>query len=189
MKQYARPALIAGLIGLAGCAQSGTTYGPSDRMTQIDSYYIDGAAGRDIKLEVWGDPFQMPKDVFARTVENDLKDAPLQDREPTHPTLTPNSSAKPIYRVVYVFNSGSLTGNDICKVGDYKWNGPPPSRVQATAAFCVLNRAITEITGEVNATSPSDVGFYRLTREMLADIFRPDVGRNMGPPPGAIRIN
>jgi hypothetical protein len=154
-------------------------------MVLIDGYYADGVADRDIRLVVFGNPFAMPQDVFARTVEGDLRDTPL-DGAPTHPTLTPGPTAKPIYRLIYVFDPAPATfGNAICELGLQRQSNPdfaPPSamvppqpgHVKAVAAFCVEYRSVSEISGQVDATMPADVGFYRLVREMEGRVFRRD---------------
>jgi len=179
---------VAASIGLVACAGTETVYDESYRKTQIDGFYDDGAGGRDLKLIVFGNPFAIPQDKFARVVEEDLRDAPLTSRQETHPLLTPGPTAKPIYRLVYVFNpTGGLFGNAICRHGlkaEANDDFPPAamptpttptSHIVATAAFCVEYRAVTEVSGQVDAASPGDVQFYRLTRQMMAEVFRPDV--------------
>src|SRR5271167_4802271 len=117
MKSVIRFFSLMSCVGLAACAGTPTTYSPSDPRTKIDAFYDNGAGGRDLKLVVFGDPFPVSKDVFARTVEADLHDVP-SFRQPTNVLLTPGPSANPIYRLVYVFGPTSgLFGNAICRHG------------------------------------------------------------------------
>jgi hypothetical protein len=187
MKPVVRLVTIAASIGLAACAAGGPMiYSESDPRTKIDAFYDDGAGDRDIKLIVFGDPFAMPKDSFARTVEADLRDAPTM-HQPTRALLTPGPTAKPIYRLVYVFNpTTGMFGNAICRRGlkaEANEDFPPASvdvparqgEVVAVAAFCVEYRAVSEVSGRTSATGPDDARFFTLTRAMMGQLFRPDV--------------
>jgi hypothetical protein len=187
MNSVLRLGALAACAGLAACAAAGPTiYGESNPRTKIDAFYDDGAGDRDLKLVVFGDPFPMPPDAFARTVEADLRGAPSM-HQPTRPLLAPGESAKPIYRLVYVFNPASgMFGNAICRRGlkaEANEDFPPastpsaamPGQVVAVAAFCVEYRAVSEVSGQTAATGPDDVRVYQLTREMMSQLFRPDV--------------
>ena len=191
MKSIVRLVSFASCVGLAACAGTPTTYSSSDPRTKIDAFYDNGAGGRDLTLVVYGDPFPVPKDVFARKVEADLRDVPTF-RQPTNVLLTPGPSANPIYRLVYIF--GPMTGqfgNAICRHGlkaEANDDFPPastmvpaqPGEVVATAAFCVEYRAVTEISGTTAATGPDDVRVAQMTRSMMAELFRRDVNWDTG---------
>jgi len=186
MKSFARATALAACVVLATCADAPTIYSPSDPRTKIDAFYDDGAGGRDLKLIVFGDPFPVPKEAFAKTVEADLRGAPTA-RLPTNALLTPGPTAKPIYRLVYVFNpTTGLFGNAICRHGlkaEANEDFPPAStevpaqqsEVLAVAAFCVEYRAVSEISGQTVATGPDDVRVSQMTREMMGQLFRRDV--------------
>jgi len=193
MKTYVF-AIGAACVGLMSCAGP-STYSASDPVVQIDGFYDDGASDRDLKLVVFGDPFPGPQDQFARTVEADLRDAPV-GKSPTRLLLSPGPSAKPIYRLVYVFSpSPDMIGNAICEhqlKPEANTDFPPAAsgapvpggEVFATAAFCVEYRAVSEISGQTPADGPGDVRLYNLTRQMAAEVFRPDIHPHTGNPLG-----
>ena len=179
------PAAMGVLLSLGGCSvpiltQSGTP------ISEIDGFYADGAADRDLKLLVHGNPFPMPQDGFDRVVETDVQ---IQTLRPlTHPQLRPDSSAKPNYSLVYVFSPApTLTGNDLClgrsdqgpasanTFGAIELPGPAGEEtVRVIGAFCVSGLARTEIVGQVQATDAADPRFLDLMRQTMFALFRPD---------------
>lgn len=187
MNRHLKYSVIAAGALLTACADQGMVYDASDPVVHISSFYSDGAAGRDLTLVVDGNPFSIPNENFARLVEADLKDNTIAERGPTQPLLTPGPSAKPLYRLVYVFEPRQgLYGDSICYANTPAQATPaaaagPNGKVTAVAAFCVGYRALSYITGETEVDGPGDVRFYRLTRLMEDAVFRPDV-RNSGPP-------
>jgi hypothetical protein len=188
MDRIVRTAAIAFCVGLAGCANTPSTFNPSDPHVKIDSFYSYGAGGRDLLLIVDGDPFPVPDAVFAQKVESSLDSAPVP-RQPTHPLLAPDDTANPRFWLIYVFNPpANLSGNDICQRGTSgatsKGFAPAqPGKVEAVAAFCVEGRALTEITGRTQADGPDDPRFREMTRLMMAAVFRSDINWETGAPP------
>jgi len=186
--------IVAACSVLAACAAD-STYAPSDPLVQIDSFYDDGAADRDIQLVVIGDPFPLPDQQFNRALEADLQNTPLA-RPPTRPVLAPGSSAKPIYRLVYAFNpSPDMFGNTLCRLGSKAesvndWPARPPGGpsptgdVHATAAFCVEYRSLSEISGQTIASGPADPHFVQMARLMMGEVFRKDIHPHTGNPNG-----
>ena len=185
MNRSVATALLMGCVGLAACADGPSTYSWSDYKNKIDAFYSNGVGGRDLLLIVDGDPFSVPDDAFAHKVEASLANAPIS-REPTRPLLSPNDTANTRYWVVYVFNPPTdLFGNDICQRGTSgaRSKGFGPSRagvVEAVAAFCVEGRALTETAGHTSADGPDDPRFTKLTRLMVADLFRTDLNWETG---------
>ncbi len=178
--------LIAACAVLAGCSGE-RTFEPSDPRMKIDGYYTDGAAGRDIKLKVIGTAFGADKDAFRRTLEADLQTTAMIGREPTRPQLNPGPTAKPLYRLAYAFNQPySIYGNALCQVAEEDAVPSMPGKVvNATAAFCVGGRAEAYISGSTEADGPGDARFHRLVRQMMDNVFRPDVRQEASPPPAA----
>jgi len=84
-----------------------------------------------------------------------------------------------------VFNpAGDLNGQQICyRRKEPQTVGEKTDMVQALAAFCVGGQAVTYISGQTGAAGPGDARFYRLTRDMMAAVFRPDVRWEASPPP------
>ena len=162
---------------MAGCAGGAETFSPSDPEIQISGYYNDGAADRDLRLVVIGNPFPaMADDAFKQALQNDLQSGSVLGRAPTTPKLDPGPSAKPIYRLVYAFGQPTpVYGNVLCQIDP---NHPVPVRpggeVTATAAFCVGGEAESFISGDAQAAGPTDPHFVELARQMMDDVFRPD---------------
>ncbi len=181
-RQYWLPTIALGAM-LAACTNQGMTYDASDPIVHIDGFYSDGVAGRDLMLVVDGNPFNMPSGDFARLVEADIKDNAIAQRGEAHPTLTPGPTAKPLYRLVYVFEPGQgVYGDAICYSNAPSQIAPAtPGKVTAMAAFCVGYRAMSFVTGETAADGPSDARIYHLVRHMEDAVFRPDV-KFTGPP-------
>ena len=177
MMQSSKVSLVAVCIAVAACADAARTYSPSDDQVQISGFYNDGAADRDLRLEVVGNPFpNIPDTAFRQAVEADLRGQPVAGRAPTAPKLDPGPTAKPLYRLVYAFGQpNAVYGNELCQI-DPKGARPvaPSATVTATAAFCVGGEAESFISGEVHATTPTDPGFVQLAQQMMDDVFRPD---------------
>lgn len=176
--------LLVLCAALAGCSGE-KTFEPSDPRIKIDGYYNDGAGDRDIKLKVIGNPFAAPPDAFRQTLEADLQSDSVLGRSPTHPQVHPGSSAKSLYRLAYAFNQPySVYGNALCQVREEDAVATPPSTVvNATAAFCVGGEAEAYISGQTPADGPNDPRFRQLVRQMMDNVFRPDVRQEASPPP------
>ncbi len=184
MKRTPFLSLIAVCTLVAGCSTE-RTFEPSDPRMKIDGYYNDGAADRDIKLKVIGNAFGADPQAFRRTLEADLQGGAPVGRAPTRPLLNPGPSGKPLYRLAYAFNQpNDIYGNALCQVEETPATPPSPANiVNATAAFCVGGRAEAFISGQTEANGPDDVRFYRLVRQMMDNVFRPDVRHEASPPP------
>jgi hypothetical protein len=163
---------VALFLGLTACSATQViqTGSPSVR---IDSLYNYGASGRDLKLTVQGGAYGLPADVFARMVEADLQ--VTLPRPPTHPTLTPGSSARPNFGLVFAFQpSPSLSGQDLCDGHAQPGQALQDERVRVVAAFCVAGAAKTQVDGAVAASGPDDPAFRQLMAQMMLTLFRPD---------------
>jgi hypothetical protein len=175
-----RPSTIAlgGLsLALFGCAQAAHTYSPSDNQVQISGYYSDGAADRDLRLEVIGNPFpSMPDTTFHQAVEAALRSQAVLGRAPTNFMLAPGPTAKPLYRLVYAFGQPNVVyGNVLCQIDPNRpWPVAPSGTVTASAAFCVGGEAESFISGDVQAATPNDPGFVQLAQQLMDGVFRPD---------------
>jgi hypothetical protein len=170
-------ALVAACAALIGCADAPHTYSPSDNQVQISGYYSDGAADRDLRLVVIGNPFPtVPYQSFQQAVEDDLRSPSVYGRAPTTPRISPGPTAKPLYRLVYAFGQpNEVYGNVLCQVDPSRpWPAPPSPTVTATAAFCVGGEAESFISGDTQASGPTDPRFVQLARQMMDNVFRPD---------------
>lgn len=165
--------LLPACLLLAACAgPSITGEGPQSR--QITSLYGYGAAGRDLKLEVQGNGFpkQMSGAAFAKLVEAGVQ-GPLP-RALTHPTLTPDASARDNYRLVFLFNPApTMGGQDLCD-NHADQEAPVPGELHLVAAFCVAGRAETEVTAWTPIRGPEDPALTELLHQVMLSLFRPD---------------
>ncbi|OIQ84514.1 hypothetical protein GALL_336550 [mine drainage metagenome] len=162
---------LAALCALAACSGPVTSEeGPT--ASGVDGYYGYGVAGRDLRLEVAGNAFagQMSDAAFDQALAALLKTPP--ERQPGHITLTPGPSARSNYSLVFLFNPGPLIyGQELC-AGQRTQQPPQAGRVKVVASFCVAGRAITEITGQTDATGLADDRFGALMEEMMGKLFR-----------------
>jgi len=167
------PILLSACLLLSGCAGTSITEEGS-QSTQISSLYGYGAAGRDLKLEVQGNGFpgQMSGAAFAKLVEAGVQ-GPLL-RAPTHPTLTPDASARDNYRLVFLFNpSPVMGGQDLCD-GHADQQAPIPGELHLVAAFCVAGRAETEATAWTPIHGTDDPALIQLLHQVMLALFRLD---------------
>lgn len=164
---------LAGLLLLSACAGPIITQeGPKSR--HIDSLYGYGASARDLRLEVKGNAFAglLDDQAFAKRVEAGLQGQ--LPRAPTHPTLTPDDSARDNYRLIFLFDpSPTISGQGLCD-GKAERQEAVAGEVHILAAFCVAGRAETEAAGWSRVTGPGDADFARLLDLMMQVLFRPD---------------
>lgn len=127
------------------------------------------AGGRDLAVEVLGNPTDLEPARFAAAVV-----AAMQGHnagQPTHLTLTPGPTARPLYRVVVAFNPAASVGRyDLCR--DPIDTGPTADRIVVRAAFCQGAQALTFVRGRGPADMTVDSAVFRrlmagLARELL----------------------
>ncbi len=190
MRNLCSLSILATICGLIGCAGTPMTYDPSYAGIKLDGYYSDGLGGRDVRLVVNGNPFGQAGNAFAQQVEANLQDVQPTGREPTHPKLAPGPSAKTFYSLVWVFDPPPyLVDNAVCSSGPKVQTAPAQgSTVVAVAAFCLEDRALSEIFGRTDASGPADERVKFLEERMMVALLRPDA-REPGPPnPGVIKV-
>lgn len=125
--------------------------------------------GRDLRVDVLGNPFGEPRDDFVRGVT-----AAMQGHAPgryVNFTVTPGETARSLYRVVVAFNTAMpVVVSDLC--------GPPPETVPAARplevrmAFCEGGRALSTARGTLEAVESSASPEFRaliggMTRSLL----------------------
>ena len=169
--------ILAGVVilGLAGCVAGvggGSYY--AFQMTALYSWrqlgYVQSQG--PVPIVVHGNPFPgVPAEPFARNVAAAMTGAnagpPLRFTiDPPAPTRQAN------YYVVVVFGSGWVGGSDLCQVKrpEVQPSGP---RVHAEAAFCIDERRISEIKGDMaaEASGPDDPNFIAFMRGLTANLM------------------
>jgi hypothetical protein len=161
-------------VGLLS-ACSGPRIAPNTgRTTYLSEFYQYGAGGRDLALEVRGNPFDaVDKPVLDALVEKAANGSGIL-QPPTRPRLQPDASAMANYKLVVQFSrSGGVSGQGLCD-GYPDKPGNPGTEVTVTMAFCVSGRAASEATGWISPTSITDPDLPQLIKGMELELFRPD---------------
>lgn len=173
MRKSSLSLCLAGICLLSAC--SGPRIAPNTGRTMfLSSFYQYGAGGRDLALEVRGNPFapadKPALDALVESVANKI--GILQP--PTRPRLQPGDSAMPGYKLIVQFSrSGGSTPQGLCD-GLADRPGNLENEVTVVMAFCVSGRAASEATGWISPTSISDPGLPFLIKGMELELFRPD---------------
>ena len=162
---------LATVLLLGGCAQTlvyKEQLSPAYRPTE----YGYGAGGRDFTTVILGDPFQLSEQAFQEQFVALLnRTQPIL--QPTHFTTTPGPSARPIYRVVFLFNRKDVLPNQMCA---QPLEVPPVDlgeTVRLTAAFCRWQGYLSMVTGEVQADRIDDPKFESMISQMILLLFPP----------------
>ncbi|HET8726889.1 MAG TPA: hypothetical protein VFO41_05205 [Alphaproteobacteria bacterium] len=127
------------------------------------------AGGRDLKVEVLGNPTSLDQATFQQAVVDSMQGH--NPGQPTHLTLTPGPTARPSYRTVVAFNPVLPVGiHDLCR-GRVRPGGST-ERLEIRAAFCEGNGTLTSVRGQAPADTPVNSAEFQslmagMTRELL----------------------
>ncbi len=176
-------ALLVVLAALNGCAgiDAGTryySYFASTMWTTGVLGYVQ--AQGPVPVTVHGTPFPgAAQDVFARNVAAAMSGA--NAGPPLRFTVDPVGPREADYYAVVVFGTAWVGAEDLCRVRSPEV-APTGPLVHAEAAFCVSNRKITEIKGDmlVAATGPDDPAFLGFVRALTFNLLPPRY-RGMSP--------
>jgi hypothetical protein len=125
-------------------------------------------AGRDTRVEIHGNPFDIDPAVFARAVTDRMQGANNGRR--TNFTTTPGNSAEKNLRVVMVFNAAKGT-YDLCDGKPIKTK-PSKDRLRLAAAWCFADRQDSLVEASVGpAASISDQRFRDLVQQTVLNLF------------------
>jgi len=132
------------------------------------------AGGRDLKADVQGNPFAMPKEEFDATVTDAMQGAHFG--EATNFTTTPGDSARDGYRVRLLFNGpGASSGRIVC-AGEPAVVGPSPEsgNVRLLAAFCNGDYPLSYLSAHVSGIQDAhDPAFRDFMRQVTTNLFPP----------------
>ena len=187
MREIAVLAVLA-LAALGGCSRAGVIdyvrLEPRYQPQQCGS----AAGGRDLMVEVQGNPFAISQDEFAALVTDAMQGAHFG--QPTNFTTSPGDSARPDYRVRLLFNGpGASTGGIVC-AGEPATIGPSPNRgdVRLLAAFCHNQDPLSYLTAHISGLQDAhDPALRDFVRQVTSNLFPPQnyQERNRGcVPPG-----
>lgn len=132
-------------------------------------------AGRDLRVDVVGNPFDGDPAAFGRAVTDAMQGRHFGPA--THFTTTPGGDARSAYRVVMLFDPPlSLNPMRLC-------DDPPSTlptqagqgRLFVFAAFCRGSKALTSVKGGIaGAAGPDDPAFRDLVGRVTHALFPPD---------------
>jgi hypothetical protein len=163
------------LATLGGCSGTGVIdyvhLEPGYRQQQ----FAYAAGGRDLKADIQGNPFAMPKEEFDATVTDAMQGAHFG--QPTNFTTTPGDSAREGYRVRLLFNGpGASSGRIVC-AGEPAIVGSSPEsgNVRLLAAFCNGDYPLSYLSAHVSGitTTASRPAIARRRRPRVAYCHSP----------------
>jgi hypothetical protein len=157
---------------LSGCAGQSLVYNSEISPSYRPTAYGYGAGRRDLTTQIHGDPFQGPEQEFqAGFVELLNRHQPML--QPTHFTLTPGPSARPIYRAVYLLNHAHAIPDQLCREPLVVPKVDLGTTVRVTAAFCQWQGYLSTVTGEVEADGLDDPKLDNLIGQINLLLFPP----------------
>lgn len=168
------------LAALGGCSLPRVVDESMGQNMPIEGLYAYGAGGRDLKLDVSGQPFAMPEADFQQAVERNLGSI-TSLQPPTYPKLHPGDSARPGYTLVLAFQPAADSGGsqNLCGTNP-KGTAEITTEVRIDAAFCVSGRAYRFATGWVRANGPDDPAFKSLLTQIGLTLFHSDAPLSPG---------
>ncbi len=168
--------MIAGLLGLAGCASSSSpVVGGADYAPQYDfSEFYAATNGRPFRVIVAGNPFpQMaPQEMQQRLL-------PVMQANRPRPQLTftyavPAELPRPDYRLVLVFDAANdLTAERVCanEIRLKPRASEPAGRFAVFAVYCRNDQWLSQTTASTAATSPEDARVGQLFSQLFLVVF------------------
>ena len=163
---------LATILLLVGCAGQTLVYNEQLSPAYRPTEYGYGAGRRDFTTVIQGDPFQLGEEEFqAQFVDLLNRHQPIL--QPTHFTTTPGPSARPIYRVVFLFDTKTVLPNQMCRQPFAVPAVDLGKTVRVNAAFCRWQGYLSSVTGEVNVESIDDPKFESMIAQMIFLLFPP----------------
>lgn len=171
---------LAALLMLAACAPGNVSLSH----VHVDGVYGAGefsyaGAGRDLRVDVAGNPFGGDQAAFGRKVTDSMQGRHWGPR--TNFTTTPGPDARDAYRVVMLFEPpGSLNGAGLCEIAPSALpTEPGQDGLSLFGAFCRGEKVMTRIKGRVSgAAGPDDPVLRELVGQVTTGLFPPERSRN-----------
>lgn len=165
--------MAAAAPALAGCGVSRVVGSEnSSAYTQMEAVYVFN--DRDGRVEVLGDPFGVGKDALAKRTADAAQGRAMGVN--VNFTPTPNETARPGYRIAFLFNPvGHGPNGRVCRQPATVVEPPqsgPPYRLYVEAAFCRDGGDYTTARGWLDAaTGPDDPHFRQLIGDLTSTLF------------------
>ncbi len=171
MRNFAFLISVAFMLVLGGCS-GGAVMSVSDHAsiyTFGDFVYL--TSGRDTRVVVRGNPFNMDQKAFANAVTDAMQGQHFGPR--TNFTTGPSETARTDIRVVMLFHgSETVLAHELCEAPEKFGPVQDGNVLHVTAAFCSDGFPLTEVYAW--AGSVSDVNsptFVRLVAQTTMDLF------------------
>lgn len=172
--------VVIAVCVLSGCAGQTLVYNAELSPAYRPTEYGYGAGRRDLTTVIYGDPFEGSEPPF-ETAFVALLNRRQPILQPTHFTLTPGPSARPLYRAAFLLNRAHGIPDWLCREPPDLPTVDLGSTIRVTAAFCRRQAYLSTVTGEVEATSVDDPKLDSLIGQMILLLFPPiDPTRNDG---------
>jgi hypothetical protein len=163
---------VATVFLLVGCAGESLVYNEQLSPAYRPTEYGYGAGGRDLTTVIVGDPFQLGEEQFQEQLTALLnRHQPIL--QPTHFTTTPGPTARPIYRVVFLFDTKTVLPNQMCRAPSEVPAVDLGKTVRVNAAFCRWQGYLSTVTGEIEVASIDDPKFESMIAQMIFLLFPP----------------
>lgn len=150
-----------------------------------------GAAGRNLRTIVIGNPTSLPQEEFAAIVRDHMQGANFG--RPVHLVPAGTDTRAEGYRLVLLFGGATGVGDfSLCGAGLPAGGGPEAvvnGDLSVKAAFCTDSRPVRALTAEAfNFQDPRDPRFRRFLRDVGLAVFNPQnpedrPDRDREPPP------
>ncbi len=173
---------LAALLMLAACAPGNV---------RLSHLHIDGVysasefayagAGRDLRVDVAGNPFGGDRAAFERAVTDAMQGrhwGPLANF-----TTTPGPDAREAYRVVMLFEPPrSFNGARLCDIAPSELRSESDQgSLSLFGAFCRGDKTMTRVMGRISgAAGPDDPAFRELVGQVTTGLFPPERSRQRG---------
>jgi len=175
-----RNIIALGLFALtAACAAGGVRLSHQNvNVAYSPGEFAYAGAGRDLRVEVVGNPFAGDAAAFAAAVTDAMRGQHWG--QPANFTTTPGENARRDYRVMMLFNPPvSLNAMRLCR--DDAATLPTEATGDGIAlfgAFCLGDKELTAIKGHVaGAAGPQDPAFRSLVGQVTRALFPPERDR------------
>jgi hypothetical protein len=148
-------AALAACSAGAGTGGIVTTYTDYDTLYQPSLYYY-AADGRDVQVNVFGNPTPVPSEAWNLTVTDAMNRSSWVSTG--HFTTTPDGSERGNFHFGLVFGATSTMSGKTACTGDVDLGalGPVDGRTAIVGAFCNNTRVVTTARVTVNAISSPD---------------------------------
>lgn len=167
MRTYIPAIVILSVASLvSACSGTPRTFNQTNLISDPQSYIGYGAAGRDLKVAVYGSPFGQPADEILASEMNAAKVGP-----DTHFTTHPNGSAMDGFRIVLAFN-GRDAEQTLCTAATPSVSQSASGTVNLQAALCDKDKLITAVEGKLTGVSQAnDPAMAELMKATAIQLF------------------